>query len=439
MTDGSIGSTLEAVSERGRHLAAPLPELEYLETASEVMADLWSPDNPRGIVSLAVAENIHVGSGAMDLATAAVVKRGFEDWVPFYGDFRGHPRLRDAIADHLGRHVLLDRGSPIDPDARLTSEDVLVANGCGPALEHLLFALTDPGDGVLTPAPIYAGFLMDVGRRVAAHLSTFPVPVSTTPRLTREALDDAARSAEAAGHPPRVLLLASPYNPLGVCWSLDELAAAIHWCADRDLHLISDEIYAASVFSSSVRFSSAFSLTGLHPDWAEDRLHLLYGFSKDLGVSGLRAGVIGTRSAAVHHVLDGLMYFCGCSNATQNLLLTVLEDPIRRDGLIARNRSTLARLASQVATALDTAEIPHTPAQAGFFSWIDLRRWLPEATGDGESALWSSLLREARVLLTPGLSCRAAEPGFFRLCFAAVSEEGLAEGLDRLTRFVAQR
>jgi 1-aminocyclopropane-1-carboxylate synthase len=333
--------------------------------------------------------------------------------------------------------VLLDRGTPVEATAALEADDLLVTNGCGPALEHLLFAITDPGDAVLTPAPIYAGFLMDAGRRAESHLSTFPVPVDATPRLDRATLETAAAAAHATGHPPRVLLLASPYNPLGVCWSLDELATAVHWCADTGAHLISDEIYAASVFSSPVRFSSAFALASLEPEWATDRLHLLYGFSKDLGLSGLRAGVIGTRSAALHRVLDGLTYFCGCSNATQELLLAILGDPIRRDGLLARNRSNLARLASSVTTALKAADVPHTAAQAGFFTWVDLRSWLPEATPEGETALWRALLDEARVLLTPGLACRAAEPGFFRLCFAAVPEDGLAVGLQRLTGYLS--
>ena len=424
------------VSQRGLRLGTPVSETSYLQTASEIATDLWSPENPTGVVSLAVAENIHVGHEAMAVATSAINKRGHHPWVPLYGDFRGHPRLRQAIVDHLARHVLVDRGATLPSEELLQADDLLVSNGCGSALEHLLFALIDPGDAVLTPAPIYPGFVMDVTCRAEGHLATFPVPIDRSPRLDRAGLDAASLAAQQAGHPPRALLLASPYNPLGVCWSLDELALAVQWCADHDVHLISDEIYAASVFSSSVRFSSAFALARMHPEWARDRLHLLYGFSKDLGLSGLRAGVIGSRNTEVHQALDGLMYFCGCSNATQDLLLGILDNPTRRDGLLARNRSTLARLAATVASALGEVDVPLVPTQAGFFTWIDLRRWLPEATAEGEATLFRSLVDRAHVLLTPGLACRAPAPGYFRLCFAAVPEDGLDEGMHRLVRFL---
>ena len=421
---------------RQLQLGEAIPELVYLGTVTEVASDLWdATTNPDGIVSFAVAENVHVGSEAITIATKTVGRRGVSPWVPFYGDFRGHRRLREAVADHLRRHVLLDRGSPLPEDVvPLDSDDLLITNGCGPALEHLTFALCDPGDAILTLAPIYPGFLMDVGRRAGARLVT--VPTDTTRfSLGVDALERARTSTENAGHPVRALLLSSPHNPLGTCFSIDELAGAVLWCARHDLHLITDEIYAASVFSSEIRFTSTFALTHLATDWALEHLHLLYGFSKDLGLSGLRIGVIGTRSAPLRRVIDPLMYFCGCSHATQDLLVALLEDTTRRDGLLARNRSTLARLYGRVGVTLDAAKVPYVPAQAGFFVWCDLRRWLEADSADGEQALWRALL-DAGVLLIPGLSCRAIEPGYFRLCFAAVPEDGLQLGLERLTAFL---
>ena len=66
---------------------------------------------------------------------------------------------------------------------------------------------------------------------------------------TLDALDEAFASASAAGHPPKVLLLTNPTNPLGTVWPANATCGAIEWTmTGHGLHVVSDEIYAASVF-----------------------------------------------------------------------------------------------------------------------------------------------------------------------------------------------
>lgn len=62
------------------------------------------------------------------------------------------------------------------------------------------------------------------------------------------------------------------------------------------------------------------------------------------------------------------------------------------------------------------------------------RRWLPEPTWEAELALWQRICNDAKVVLTPGKDCHAAEPGFFRLCFAWMPPEALPEAVRRLER-----
>ena len=63
------------------------------------------------------------------------------------------------------------------------------------------------------------------------------------------------------------------------------------------------------------------------------------------------------------------------------------------------------------------------PADAGFFVVCDLRRFLTAPTFEAEHALWRRILDDANVNITPGAACRIVEPGFFRLCYAAVPGE----------------
>ncbi len=75
--------------------------------------------------------------------------------------------------------------------------------------------------------------------------------------------------------------------------------------------------------------------------------------------------------------------------------------------------------------------MPFLRAEAGIFLMVDLRRWLPAPGFEGEGRLWERIL-EAGVNLTPGATLRCAEPGWFRLCFAAISRERVLQAVERL-------
>ncbi|MES1917483.1 MAG: hypothetical protein MHM6MM_009200 [Cercozoa sp. M6MM] len=69
---------------------------------------------------------------------------------------------------------------------------------------------------------------------------------------------------------------------------------------------------------------------------------------------------------------------------------------------------------------------------------VDLRHLLSEQSEAGEMALWRRLLDECNINLTPGtVSCHCSTPGFFRMCFAAVSDATFDEGMRRLQTFMA--
>ena len=55
---------------------------------------------------------------------------------------------------------------------------------------------------------------------------------------------------------------------------------------------------------------------------------------------------------------------------------------------------------------------------------------------EGERALWQQLLEEKKLLLTPGADCHAPRHGWFRACFASVSEEAIEEATNRLGDFI---
>jgi aspartate/methionine/tyrosine aminotransferase len=95
-------------------------------------------------------------------------------------------------------------------------------------------------------------------------------------------------------------------------------------------------------------------------------------------------------------------------------------------------RSRLGVRYREVTAALVTAGITYIEAGAAIFLLCDLREFLEEPTWDAEAGLWRRLLEDANVNITPGAACRIAEPGFFRLCYAAGPREAVLAGVARL-------
>ncbi|MFQ5517824.1 MAG: aminotransferase class I/II-fold pyridoxal phosphate-dependent enzyme, partial [Acidimicrobiia bacterium] len=254
------------------------------------------------------------------------------------------------------------------------------------------------------------------------------VPVHTKSedgfRLTPAGLDAALDSAD---RPIKALLFTNPDNPLGSVSSTAQVEEVLRWAAHNSMHVVANEVYALSVFGSTPFVSSG----RLRPSLG-DQLHIVWAFSKDFAVSGLRCGVLLTENAAVLEAIDGLAYWAVCSGDTQWLLGRMVADDEWVDGYITHNRARLRRAHTEVSAALGEQGIPHIRAEAGLFLLCDMRSFMPDLTEEAEAALWRSILEQANVNLTPGAACHIAEPGFMRLCFAAEATDAVVAGVRRL-------
>ena len=395
---------LSSLSRRGRRLVEHPPEAEYLLEHFQRAAEGYDPvTRPDGYIPLCIAENALVADLLLPKMAAC---RDVPAGALGYDTMTGSLSFRRQLARFMGRRFLGREPHP---------EQIAVLAGAGSVLEILLHALADPGDGVLVPTPSYAGFWPDFETR--DELAIVPVHCASADdfRLTPERLDAALA---AAGRPVRALVLTSPNNPLGRVYTRDELELVVRWAAGADLHLVVDEVYALSVFGERP-FTSVATLRAA----LGDRVHVVWAFSKDFAASGLRCGVLVTENAGVMGAVDALAYWACCSGDTQHVLGALIADDAWVDGYVAAMRVRLGAAYRRTAAALDEQGIAHLPSEAGFFLLADLRAFLPEPTWAGERALWRRLLDETGVNLTPGSACRAAEPGFMRLCFAGVPTE----------------
>jgi 1-aminocyclopropane-1-carboxylate synthase len=232
----------------------------------------------------------------------------------------------------------------------------------------------------------------------------------------------------------KALVLVNPANPTGQIVPPETVKSLLTWALHSGLHVIADEVYAFSVFRPSkdgpafvpARQLAFEGLPGVSEDAIENRIHTLLGFSKDFSASGLRCGVLHSRCAELHLALNNLAYFCATSSTLQRSLTAVISDSQWVDSFQAERRRRLFDAYTLLTDSLDACRIPFMPVIVGMFVWIDARGLLTAPTWEAEKALWTQMFRrKAGVLLTPGRDCAAAEPGFFRACFAAADERAL--------------
>jgi aspartate/methionine/tyrosine aminotransferase len=396
------------LSARGSQLLTDAPMAPYIDAHFERVGD---PD----YIGLAIAENKLMWDV---LGPRLKAPRSPEPHAIGYDEMIGNRALRTQIAALLERTWV---GRPIAAD------HVAVLAGAGSVLEILFYTLADPGDGVLVPTPSYAGFWSDLETRDGLRIVPVPTEVADGFRLTTGMLD---RAVETAGRPIAALLLTNPSNPLGTIAPPEEMTELVAWAADLDLHVVLDEIYALSVHDETPFRSAA---AGGLPHHA----HLVWAFSKDFSMSGLRCGVLVTENEDVMRAVGGLGYWAAVSGDTQSLLTELLADRGWVDGYLTAMRERLAVAYRAVCEALAGIGVPHTPASAGFFVYADLRAFLSEPTWEGEHALWRAIVGQANVNVTPGSACRAPEPGFMRICFATEPPARVTEAVQRIGRVLA--
>ncbi|MFF8599463.1 pyridoxal phosphate-dependent aminotransferase [Streptomyces sp. NPDC015232] len=159
----------------------------------------------------------------------------------------GVPELRSAVAEHQRRFY----GLEYDPDS-----EVLVTAGATEAIAAALLALVEPGDEVIALEPYYDSYAACI-----AMAGGVRVPVTLRPHAGAFALDlDELRAA--VTDRTRLILLNTPHNPTGTVLSRAELTAIAELAQERDLLVVTDEVYEHLVFDEAEHIPLA-SLPGM--------------------------------------------------------------------------------------------------------------------------------------------------------------------------------
>lgn len=269
------------------------------------------------------------------------------------------------------------------------------------------------------------------------------VPIQCTSsdgfQITEAALVAAYQDAQNRNLRVKGVLVTNPSNPLGTTMTRNELNLLISFIESKGIHLISDEIYAGTVFSSPSDFVSVMEiLKARNCENVWKRVHLVSSLSKDLGLPGFRVGAIYSNDDIVVAAATKMSSFGLVSSQTQYLLSAMLSDKKFTNKYISENQKRLRQRHKMLVSGLEKAGIKCLKSNAGLFCWVDMRHLLRSNTFESEMELWKRIVYDVKLNISPGSSCHCTEPGWFRVCFANMSEETLELAMQRLRAFVTE-
>ncbi|XP_010915315.1 1-aminocyclopropane-1-carboxylate synthase 7 [Elaeis guineensis] len=390
--------------------------------------------NPSGVIQMGLAEN----QASFDLLenyleqhpeTSCCQGSGISSFREnaLFQDYHGLKTFREAIASFMEQ--VRGGRAKFDPDR------IVLTAGATAANELLTFILADPGDALLIPTPYYPGFDRDLRWRTGVRIIPAHCHSSNGFQITIKALEDAHAKAVAANVRVRGILLTNPSNPLGTAITRSVLEEILDFVVQKDIHLISDEIYSGSVFSSA-EFASIAEIVEARGYEDSDRVHIVYSLSKDLGLPGFRVGTIYSYNNRVVTTARRMSSFTLVSSHTQKMLASMLSDREFTENYIKTNRERLRERYEYIVEDLKNAGIECLQGNAGLFCWMNLGPLLEEATRERELSLWKLILLEVKLNISPGSSCHCSEAGWFRVCFANISKQTLDVALWRIKAFV---
>lgn len=432
-----------SLSQRGARAAEKPLRVDHA-LFHEAAGNLYHPtDNPDGALPLNVAENRLSWPDLKAKIEEITASNDIPKWVPGYTTHHGAPDFRRAAASFLEEQLT---GCPIDP------EHLGVSAGATSVIEMTSFILAEPGDVAVIPAPSYPVYKQDLGNLSGVErydLVTHhdPTEIARGPVLSIADLERAVRDIDATGKRFRMLILTTPDNPTGGIYSEGQLQEITGWCIGRGIHLVVNEIYGLSLIDTThpvlrqdypeeITFSS---FANIMEERKSDLLHLWYAFSKDLGISGFRVGLLYSQNLALLEAYAHLNLTHSVSNHTQWVLQCLLSDSEFMGPYLARNKTRLTESYATVVEALRRLRVPYVPSRGSHFVWIDLSEFLAEDSEDGEMELWRGIYSATGVLLTPGVGFGHTKKGLFRVVYPCVSNEDLTVALDRLAEFIGER
>lgn len=333
------------------------------------------------------------------------VKEAIDKGKTHYTPTTGIPELLEALA----KKAMKDYGLAYDPET-----EILITVGGTHAISLAMEALVNPGDEVLFPDP---GFVC-YGPSVSIAAGT-PVP---TPMLQKNGFTITGETVIShITHRSRIVVVNSPNNPTGSTFAHEDLKAVAEIAKERDLVVISDEVYEKITYDGTRHYCMA-SLPGMR-----ERTIVVGSFSKTYAMTGFRIGyAYGPRELIAAMTLAHQFSVACVDGPAQYGALAALTGPQDCVKMMVSEFDRRRRLVSSRLNEIDgfRCSLP----KGAFYVFPDIRDF-----GTSSEELAGRLAKEAGVVTVPGSAFGQHGEGHLRLSYATTYDK-LEEAMNRIEK-----
>ncbi|MFW6180977.1 MAG: pyridoxal phosphate-dependent aminotransferase [Spirochaetota bacterium] len=337
-------------------------------------------------------------------------KRAIDQNKTYYTPASGITELKQAVARKLRQENGLE----------YTEQEIVINSGAKHSVFNALAVLVEEGAEVIIPAPYWVSYPEMVsicGGTPVFVLATEDTGFKITPEQLRGALSPRTR----------VLLLNSPCNPTGAVYSAQELSALAGVMEDRDVVIISDEIYEKILYDGNRHVSIA-----AHSPTLKEKTLVVNGMSKAFSMTGWRIGYTAGPAPIIQAVSKLQGHTTGNpSSIAQWASLTGLSEDT---GFISRWNEEFTRRRDYIVSELNGIPGVSCATPGGAFYVFPNAGGLMGRTLGGRKIqdsvdLADYLLDEGKIAAVPGKAFGA--DGYLRFSFAT-SKENIVEGMKRM-------
>ncbi|MCX8172016.1 MAG: pyridoxal phosphate-dependent aminotransferase [Archaeoglobaceae archaeon] len=324
--------------------------------------------------------------------------RAMNEGKVFYTPTKGIPELLNAIAEKMQK----ENGVPA------TAENVIVTPGAKYAIFEAMMCLIDEGDEVILLDPSWVSYeacvLMAGGK---------PIWVPHSEDFSDAPIEDYLSSNT------KMIVINTPSNPLGVVYSKEFLKKVKDLAVEKNLFVMSDEIYEKIIFEGKHYSLASF-------DEMFERTITINGFSKTYSMTGWRLGY----AVAPKWIIEkmNVMQSHSVSHPASFVQYAGLEALKSDESFIKQMVAEFKARRDMIMSKLDELGIAYAPPKGAFYIFMNVSQ-------DGDE-FCERFLKKEYVALTPGSAFGIAFNEWVRLSYAT-SRERIAEFLKRLERFIS--
>lgn len=352
---------------------------------------------------------ISLGVGEPDFDTPWHIREegiySLEKGRTIYTSNAGLMELREEVCKYLHRrfHVSYDPKS-----------EVMITVGGSEAIDVALRAMLDPGDEVLVPQPSYVSYIPCVTLADGVPV-TIELQEADDFKLTRQQLLDHITDKT------KVLILPFPNNPTGSIMTYDDLKEIVDIIIEKDLYVISDEIYSELTYGSE--HVTIASFPGMR-----ERTILINGFSKSYAMTGWRLGYATGPKVILKQMIKIHQFAIMCAPTTSQY--AAIEALKNGDSDVEMMKESYNERRRYLLKALREIGFDCFEPYGAFYVFPSIKKF-----GMTSDEFANRLLKEEKLAVVPGTAFGDSGEGFLRISYAYSIEE-LKVALERLERFI---